>query len=409
MMRRTETEKSSAIRDHWTLDPSITFLNHGSFGATPGAILRVQDHYRARLEAEPVRFMTRELDALLDASREELARFLGARPEGLAFVPNATAGVNAVLRSLELEPGDELLTTTQEYNACRNALEYVCARSGSRPVVVDLPFPTTGPAEIAGRILERVGRRTRLVLVDHVTSQTALVFPIERIATELRERGVDLLVDGAHAPGMIPLDLETLGAAYYTGNCHKWICAPKGAAFLSVRGDRRDSVRPVSISHGANSTRTDRSRFLLEFDWTGTFDPTAWLSVGDSIRFMGSLLPGGWPELMRHNHELALRGRDLLTHALAIPSPAPDSMLGSMAALPLPDGNAATAPSLYGDPLQDALLERHAIEVPVVPWPAPPARVLRISAQIYNAPKEYERLAAALVELLGEEKTKGGR
>jgi isopenicillin-N epimerase len=212
----------------------------------------------------------------------------------------------------------------------------------------------------------------------------------------MNKRGIDTLVDGAHAPGMIPLDLQSLGAAFYTGNLHKWVCAPKGSAFLHVRANRRYGIRPVSISHGANSPRTDRTRYLIEFDWTGTFDPSAILAVPDSIGFIGSLVPGGWPEVMRRNRELALRGRDILARSLGVAPPVPDSMLASMAALPLPDGTATTAPALYGDPLQDALLEKDHIEVPVVPWPHPPKRLIRISAQLYNEEADYERLARAL-------------
>jgi isopenicillin-N epimerase len=388
------------MKEHWTLDPSITFLNHGSFGATPRAVLERQNHWRAKLEAEPVRFFVRDLEPLLDAARAELAAFVGADPAGLAFVPNATAGVNAVLRSLDLDQHDELLVTNHEYNACRNALEYVAGLAGSRVVVVDVPFPVAGPEEIVERILARVTSRTRLLLIDHVTSQTAVVMPVDRLVSELASRGIDALVDGAHAPGMLPLDLEALGAAYYTGNLHKWVCAPKGAAFLYTRANRRASVRPTAISHGANSERRDRSRYLIEFDWTGTFDPTAWLCVPDALRTLASFVSGGWAEVMRSNHELAVRGRDILVGALDVPPPVPDAMLGSMAAIPLPDGSQSAAPSLYGDPLQDRLLFDFGIEVPVVPWPAPPKRLVRISAQLYNDASDYERLGAALRQLL---------
>lgn len=387
------------MRQHWTLDPAITFLNHGSFGATPRVVLEQQQEYRAQMEREPVRFFVRELEPLLDAAREEVAEFLGADAAGLAFVPNATAGVNAVLRSLDLDKFDELLVTTQEYNASRNTLDYVTGVAGAKVVVVDVPFPITSPDVVVERVLEKVTDRTRLLLIDHVTSQTALIFPIERIVRELADRGVDTLVDGAHAAGFLPLDIRAIGAAYYTGNLHKWVCAPKGAAFLHVRENRRASIHPVSISHGANSTRRDRSRYLLEFDWTGTFDPTPWLCVPHALRFIGSLLPGGWVSVVQRNHELALEARDLLCSALRIDKPAPDEMLGAMAAVPLPDGDQSEAPSLYGDPLQDRLLFQYGIEVPIVPWPAPPKRVLRVSAAVYNRLEDYEQLAAVLAKI----------
>lgn len=384
------------MKQHWTLDPDIIYLNHGSFGATPRVVLEKQNEYRAQLEHEPVRFFVRELEPLLDDARAALARFIGADAAGIAFVPNATAGVNAVLRSLDLDKFDELLVMTHEYNASRNALEYVAGLANAKVVVVDIPFPIASPDIIVERVLEKVTDRTRLLLADHVTSQTALIFPIERLVAELAQRGIDTLIDGAHAPGFLPLDVAKIGAAYYTGNLHKWVCAPKGAAFLHVRENRRASIRPIAISHGANATRRDRSRYHLEFDWTGTFDPTPWLCVPESLRFMDSIVGGGWPEVMRRNRDLALRARDLLCRALEIDPPAPDEMLGAMAALPLPDGDPDT-PSRETDPLQDALLFEHGIEVPIMPWPQPPKRLLRMSAQLYNELADYEKLAEALL------------
>jgi isopenicillin-N epimerase len=388
------------MKDHWLLDPAITYLNHGSFGATPKAVLAKQDALRAQMEREPVRFLVRELEPLLDDARSMLAAFIGADPAAVAFVPNATAGVNAVLRSLDLDKHDELIVTSHEYNASRNALEYVAGLAGAKVIPIDVPFPIQSSDEVVERVMASVTDRTRLLLIDHVTSQTALIFPVERIVAELKQRGIDTLVDGAHAAGMFPLNLDALGAAYYTGNLHKWVCAPKGAAFLYVRSNRRLGIRPVVISHGANATRTDRSRFHLEFDWPGTLDPTAWLSVPEALRFMGEAVAGGWPEVMRRNRDLALRARDLLCQRLGIDKPAPDDMIGSMAAMPLPDGSANIAPSLYGDPLQDALLFEHGIEVPIVPWPRPGNRVLRVSAQLYNSIDDYEKLADALDALL---------
>ena len=391
------------LRQHWGLDPEITFLNHGSFGACPLAVLEHQRQLRERMERQPVQFLARELEPLLDEARAELASFLGAAAEDLAWLSNATTGVNAVLQSLAFGPGDELLTTDHEYNACRNALEHAAGRSGATVVVAPVPFPLGSPDEVVDAVLSRVTARTRLALIDHVTSPTGLVLPIERLVRELAGRGVETLVDGAHAPGMLELSLDELGAAYFTGNCHKWLCAPKGAAFLHVRRDRRNRVRPLVISHGANSPRRDRSRYHLEFDWTGTDDPTAWLSVPAAIRFMGGLVEGGWPELRRRNRRLALQARDELCRALGVEPGCPDEMVGSMAALPLPPGApGSTTSALYTDELQSALLRRFQIEVPIIPWPAPPARLVRISAQVYNRPEQYRRLAAALVELLAD-------
>ncbi len=381
----------------WALDPSVTFLNHGSFGACPRPVLEEQQRLRARMERQPVQFFVRDLEPLLDAARAELAAFLGADADDLAFVPNVTAGFNTVLRSLRFAPGDELLTTDHTYNACRNAAEFATAAGGARVVVAAVPFPLDAAEQVVDAVLARVTPRTRLAVLDHVTSPTGLVFPIERLVRALADRGVDTLVDGAHAPGMLPLRIADVGAAYYTGNCHKWLCAPKGAGFLHVRRDRQAAVRPLSISHGANSPRTDRSRFRLEFDWVGTGDPTAYLCVPTALRTLGSLLPGGWPELRRRNRELALAARRRLCEALGVPPPAPDAMIGSLAAVPIPDGSPEASVSPFdADPLQDLLLARHRIEVPVVPWPRPPRRLVRVSVQAYNAAGDYDRLAEAL-------------
>jgi len=394
--------KPSADPRHWLLDPEVSFLNHGSFGACPRSILEFQSHWRARLERQPLQFLVRELERELDAARETLAQFVGAEPDDLVFVPNATSGVNSILRSLQFRPGDELLVTDHEYNACRNALEFAAERSGARVVVAKIPFPFRNPEEILAPMLEAVTARTKFALLDHVTSQTGIVLPTPEIVHALNARGVDTLVDGAHAPGMVPLNLKKIGAAYYTGNCHKWICAPKGAAFLHVRPDKQEFIRPLVISHGANSRRKDRSRFLLEFAWQGTFDPSAFLSVPEAIRFIGSLLPGGWPDVMARNRALALAARKVLCATLRTDEPCPDEFIGSLAAVPLPDATERQFPQLpfNESPLQDALRLKHKIEVPIIFWPAPPRRVLRVSAQLYNSLPQYEQLASALTNEL---------
>jgi isopenicillin-N epimerase len=397
----TDDRTQRGIRAQWALDPSVIFLNHGSFGACPIPVLQYQAELRQRMERQPVQFFVRDLEGLLDEARAALGEFLLAPADDLAWVSNATTAVNAVLRSLRFQPGDELLTTDHEYNACRNVLDFVARRAGARVVVASLPFPIAGPEQVIQAVMDRVTERTRIALLDHVTSQTGLVLPMAAIVRELRERGVETLVDAAHAPGMLPLNVAAMGAAWYTGNCHKWMCAPKGAAFLYTRPDMQAQTRPAVISHGANSPRTDRSRYRVEFDWMGTDDPTAILSVPEAIRFMGRLMPGGWAAVRETNRQLALRGRDVLCNTLGIDPPCPDEMIGSLASLPLPDGDGRLSSSpLYADPLQDLLLERFQIEVPVIPWPAPPRRLIRISGQVYNRDGDYEALGRALRSLV---------
>ncbi len=379
------------FRALWGLDPSIDYLNHGSFGACPITVLEAQGALRLEMERDPVDFLAVRFSERLDQARGALAAFLGADAADLAFVTNATMGFNAVLRSLAFEPGDELLATTHTYAACRNTLEFVAARTGASIVVATLPFPVRDEQQIVDAVLARAGPRTRLAVLDHVTSPTALVLPLARLVAALRDRGIETLVDGAHAPGMVPIGLTELGAAYYTGNAHKWLCAPKGAAFLHVRRDRQAALHPTVISHGY------RHGFQAEFDWTGTFDPTPWLCIPEALRYMGGLLPGGWPELMSRNRALALQARDVLCNAFGIDRPAPEAMIGSMASIPLPAPEPGSpAARLDHDALGEWFRER-GIRTWLYPHPVP---LLRLSAQLYNDPNQYRRLATLLAEAL---------
>lgn len=393
----------------WDLDPSVTFLNHGSYGACPRPVLEAQRALIDHLESDPVRFLSREFEPRLDAARAAVAAFLHADPAGLVVVPNATTGVATVLGSLRLRPGDELLTTDHEYNATLNALASVADRARARVVRAPIPLPIRHPEEVVEAILAQVTPRTRIALVSHITSPSGLILPIETIVRELDRLGVDTLVDGAHAPGMLPVDIDALGAAYWTGNGHKWLCGPKGAGVLHVREDRRSGVLPLVTSHGRNDPRTDRPPLWKEFDWQGTGDPTAFMALPESIRVIGSLQPDGWPAHMAANHELVLAARTRLQDALGLEPIAPDSMIGSMAAIALPNVGAAAASDgaeARAMGLVTALAEEERIEVPVGPFPvlaarpdgAPPAAtLLRVSAQRFNEPADYEVLVDALV------------
>ena len=383
----------------WGLDPEIVFLNHGSFGACP---IPVRDHQRRLqddLESEPVRFFLERSMSLLEDVRAELSTFIGADPAGLVFVRNTTTGVNTALRALDLQSGDEILVTNHEYQACRNAAEHVAGERGAKVVPVTVPFPLSSEDQVLEAVFGAVTPRTRFALLDHVTSQTGLILPIARLVSELRSRGIETIVDGAHAPGMVPLDLTALGAAFYTGNCHKWLCTPKGAGLFYVREDWRERTRPLVISHGASAPPMARPRLHVEFDWLGTDDPTAVLSIGESLRFFGSLLPGGWDEIMRRNRELALESRRILCSKLGVPLPSPDSMIGTLASVPLPSFEAdPPREPWFTDPVQIELMTAYRIEVPIVLWPTWPSRIVRTASQLYNHPSESEYLAEALRE-----------
>jgi isopenicillin-N epimerase len=399
--------RPSPFAAHWKIDPSVVFLNHGSFGALPRTISQRQREIQDLLYAEPVRFYVELFEPMLDKARHDVAPFLGCPADDFCFVHNATMGVNTVLRSLRLDPGDEIITSAQEYNACNNVLRWAETQWGAKAVFAPVPFPLKSADEVVDAFVAAVTPRTRLVMVSHITSPTAIILPVDRIVAEMARRGIDTLVDGAHAPGMLPLDIANLGGppgpAYYTGNFHKWCCAPNGAAFLYVRPDRQHLVRPTVISHGANAKRTDRSRFRLEMDYLGTMDYSSWLCVPDALRFNASLLPGGWDELRRRNRQLALDARDLLCNALGAEPPAPDDMIGTMACVRLPDRTPAESAltTKYHDPLQDALIARHRIQVPIIPFPAAPTRYVRVSANMYNTMEQYEYLAGALKSELG--------
>jgi isopenicillin-N epimerase len=378
----------------WGLDPEITFLNHGSFGACPLAVHQSCQAIRDRLERCPGRMFIYELEAGLDRSRFALASFLKCTATDLALIPNTTTGFNSVLRSIDWRSTDEILTTTHAYNACRTAMEFVAGRCGARVVRAELPFPFADESELLTAILDRVTEQTRLVVVDHITSPSAVILPVQRLIDELNARGIESLIDGAHAPGMVPLNLDALQATYFVGNCHKWMCAPKTAAFLYVRPDRQAAIRPLAISHGANSPRTDRSRFFQEFDWTGTYDPAPLLSVPAVIEYFDQLLPGGWDQFMRDNHAQVVAGRRVVAERLDVPLPCPDEAIGSMATLPLP-ARFQPAPGDNPDPIMRALFHEFSIDAIVGRLPGD-RRYTRMSSMLYNTSDDYRQLGDVL-------------
>jgi isopenicillin-N epimerase len=375
----------------WLLDPDVTHLNHGSFGAAPIRVLEDQNDWRRRLESNPVRFFDEEYYPALAEARSRLVGFLGGDEVSTAFVPNATSGVNAVLASLRLEKGDEIVVTNHEYNACSNAARAWAGRVGAEVVEVPVPYPPESPKVVVERIMMAVSPRTRLVMVDHVTSPTALIFPVEAVVAAL-EPEVPVLIDGAHAPGMLDLDVGALGASYYVGNLHKWVCAPKGAGFISVAERHADTIQPTVISHGWNMQAPDQPRMHALFDWTGTDDPSARLAIPAAIDTMGNAHPDGWEGVRSANHTLVLEGRRIVADALGLGPGPGEEWIGSMAALVLPG---EPEEGVIVDELTSRLRHNHAIEVPVFSWQG--RRILRLSAQRYNRLDDYRRLVDALV------------
>ena len=392
--------RKSELAKHWSLDPNVSFLNHGSFGATPDAVLDEQGRLRAQIERDPVRFYERIFLGLWDEARAALSNFMNADVDGMTFVTNATAGVNTVLRSLRLEPGDEIIVPDHSYQACWNAVDFVTSRAGAKTVVVEIPFRVSDENEVIDSIMGAVTERTVLALIDTVTSPTGMRMPFEQLTSQLQSNGVDVLLDAAHGPGIVPLDLNEIGAAYCTGNCHKWICTPKGSAFLHIRHDRKHLVRPLSIGHGASHDGSFQEKFEFEFAWPGTQDPTPWLCIPKALNFVGSLVKGGWSAIIQRNHDLILEGRRIICEAMGVTPPIPDSMVSAIAAVEMPPDGEVGPISLEGDPFHNYLLDQYGIQVPVFPWRHHGERYIRISAQLYNHEDEYRHLAKALSESL---------
>lgn len=361
----------------------LTQLNHGSFGACPRPVLEAQNRWRARFQANPTGFVYEGLDEGWAKARARLCALVHADESGLVFVRNATEGVNAVLASYPFAEGDEILVTSHGYNACTNAAHKWGGGRGAVVKVADIPFPLEHEDVVVDCVLDAVTPRTKLVLIDHITSPTALVFPLQKIIPLLKQRGIDVLVDGAHAPGQIALDIGALGADFYTGNCHKWLCAPPGTAFLWVSEKWRERIDPLVVSHGWNSPEMSENRLHRLFDYTGTGDWSGVLCLPELFDFLGTLHPQGHAGLMARNHALALEARDILGWHHA-----PANMIGAMVSTLWQKGSGAD--------LRVRLLKEHNIMLWSGNWPPPDGWVMRLSAFAYNRRADYERLLSAL-------------
>lgn len=393
-------------RARWLIDPDICFLNHGSYGAVMGDVLDAQVRIRERMEREPVRFFKVDLEGLVDRARARLAEFISCRPEDIAPVRNATVGLCTIFNNYPWRAGDEIVITDHEYSSGQHELERIAASKGIRVVVAHVPFPAYSAGEVLEAVAAGITERTRMVMVSHVTSCSSLIFPVAGVSELCRRRGIDLLIDGAHAPGQVPVDIAALDPAFYVGSLHKWLGAPRGASFIYVRRDLRDGFRTVALSSRAKKVRPERDLFLRDFDYMGTDDYSAFLVVPEAIDAGAGLVEGGWPALMDRNHRAVLEGRGILCAQAGLGRSCPDEMTGSMASLVLPEASPRLQgrTTRYDDPLQDVLLASHRIQVPIWRlWENPGVRVVRISAQVYNTQEQFAYLAAALrAELAAE-------
>lgn len=388
------------IIDQFVIDRDVVYLNHGSFGACPQAVLDAQSAHRLEAERELVQFYVHDSWGKINRSRNALAELTKCQPKDIVFVHNATTGVATVLKNLDLKAGDELLVTDCEYKACLNNFQKAASRNGATIKSVTIPWPIESEDPVIDAIMAGVTKNTKIALLSLITSSTGIRLPIEKLIPRLKEHGVETLLDAAHGPGCVPLDIEGWGAAYTTGNAHKWLCAPKGAAFLHVRSDLQAGFEPLVISNDAMELdaageKTGRSAFNHAFDYAGTDDVSMYLTIADSIGWLENAHPDGIDGLMERNRAMCLAGRDLICEAIGVNPPVPESMLGPLSTIDLPKT------SMTAREIKQKLMDDYRIQVPV--WGTPSGSVaVRISVQVYNSIEQFAYLASALKEILSE-------
>ena len=386
---KEEQQKRGSLRDLFLLREGVVFLNHGSFGACPKPVFEAYQRWQCELEREPVEFLGRRHNGLLAEARSALAQYVGAERDDLVFVTNATTGMNIVARSVPLEDGDEVVSTDHEYGAVDRMWRFLCQKADASYVRAPVPVPVGSAEEVVEAVWSRVTPRTRVLSLSHITSPTAIVFPVVELVRRAREEGITTLVDGAHAPGQVPLDLSALGADFYTANCHKWMMAPKGAGFLFARRERQGLVEPLVVSLGWEAEKPGPSPFVDHHEWQGTRDLAAFLSVPEAIRFMRD---HDWDHVREGCHDLVRQARSAVSELTGLPPLTSDSAdwYVQMAAFPLP--------AVSAEAFQKRLFDEFRIEIPVIPWNG--QALLRISIQGYNTQDDVDRLVTALRALL---------
>lgn len=380
-----------SLKDYFLLDPTIIFLNHGSFGATPKPVLEAYQNWQRRLERQPVLFLGRELPELLRESRRVLGEYLNIEADDLVYIPNATHGVNIVAHSLQFKPGDEILTSDHEYGACDYTWEFICGKTGARYIHQPIPLPVQSEEETVEQFWRGVTTRTKVIYLSQITSSTAFRLPVEEICRRAREAGIMTIIDAAHSPGQIPLDLKALDADMVFGNTHKWLMNVKGSGFLYVRRELQDLIEPLIVSWGYHATPdiATGSRFIDYLQWTGTKDPTAALTVPDAIQFMKD---HDWDTVRCQCHVLLRQAIERICDLTGLSPlyPLDSDFYSQMGIAPLPSSDLTT--------LKSRLYEEFKIEVPLTEWQD--KQFVRISVQGYNTQEDIDALVNALEVLL---------
>jgi len=380
------------VKAHYFLDPEVIFLNHGSFGATPRTVIAAYQEWQLRLERQPVKFITRELLPELKKARQILGDYVNADADNLVYIPNATFGVNIIARSLQLEAGEEILTTDHEYGACENVWNFISQKKGATFIKQSIPLPLASPADISEYFWQGVTSRTRVIFISHITSPTAGRLPVEMICKRARDAGILTIIDGAHAPGQISLDLSGIDADFYIGNCHKWLQSPKGAGFLYTQRALQPLLEPLVISWGwgEGSTFTSGSKYLDYFEWMGTNDPSAYLCVPAAIQFQEQ---HHWPAVRQRCQQILADGLRRIDELTGLES------AYSVRAAPFVQMGVVRLPQMREIfAFQRELYEQYRIEVPCIEWND--QHFMRISVQGYNTAQDVDALVAALGTLL---------
>jgi isopenicillin-N epimerase len=378
-----------ALRQDFLIRPDVAFLNHGSFGACPRPVFETYQRWQRELESQPVDFLGRRVRDLLAEARAKLAGYVGAQPDNVVFISNATHGVNIISRSLDLQPGDEILSTDHEYGACERAWRFACNQRGARFINQPIPLPVDDMETVIDQLWAGVTERTKVIYLSHITSPTAMRMPIAEIAARARTEGILTVIDGAHAPGQLELDLEGFGVDFYTGNCHKWLCSPKGSGFLYARPERQALLKPLIVSWGWENLHPGPSTFIDVFQWLGTDDPAAFLSVPAAIDYQ---IEHDWPQVRRACHQLLLAARREIESLTGIPQLLPESEEWWM------QMGIVTLPECDPGEVHQRLWDEFKVEVPVGRRGDQPTT--RISVQAYTTAEDLERLIDGLKQIL---------